>query len=124
MDADPKCKPELVDFDKLFFSVETGEEQYTSVASVLSTIAALRPCGCTAQMLCRRITDDHCAMQNLVAALELGSGKAFKTSITPTTISWRLKAIKDQPTNVGDKTLVLREFADNQANLFRVVRVG
>jgi hypothetical protein len=47
------------------------------------------------------------------AALELASGKSLPIISSPA-VSWRLKAIKDRPVQVGDQTLVLRFAADKR----------
>jgi hypothetical protein len=55
------------------------------------------------------------------AALEQASGKPLLL-ITPTSVSWRLKALVDAPVLVGERVLALRYAADKTKNggFFRV----
>lgn len=126
-DVDPACKPVPIDFAERFLSGETGEEQTTSVAAVLSTLRAFWPEGCTARDVSSRINQasDTAVLQNFVAALELASSRPFKEiGVTASSVTWRLKAIKDQPAAVDGKVLFLREFKQNDAFVFRVEEAG
>ena len=107
MDAHKSCPPQEVAFRSLFLAGETEDEQATSLATVLEVLRAEWPSGCTAKQVAThagQATDSAIAFKS---ALETAAGKAIKI-VTPTTVSWRLKAITDAPVRVGDRAMSLK----------------
>ena len=52
---------------------------------------------------------------NFKAALEQASGKAIR-DVSPTVLTWRLKALRDAPSDIDGKRLVLRYTADTSGH--------
>jgi hypothetical protein len=44
--------------------------------------------------------------------------------VTGTTVSWRLKAVKDAPVVVGDKVMVLRYTPDDHGGVYQVMQMA
>jgi hypothetical protein len=106
-DKPTACPPCCMRFQDLFLDGEIDEEQ----ASSLATVRTKWPHGCTAAEVA---TYAGGAYEDAVAfktAIEAASGKAVKV-VTPTILTWRLKALVDAPTQVGDLVLALRYFPD------------
>lgn len=108
---EPTSPPRRIRFRDLFLDGENDEEQASSRATVLDIIRTKWPQGCTAAEVAAYavgVCEDTIAFK---AAIEAASGKAVKV-VTPTVLTWRLKALVDAPTQVGDQILALRYFPD------------
>lgn len=106
-DQSKDCPPHPISFQTLFREGEAEEEQTSSLGTVLETVRSKWPSGFKASdVAIYAATADEGAFE-FKAALEQASGKALKV-ITPTSVTWRLKAIVDAPVTMGSKTMVLR----------------
>jgi hypothetical protein len=110
-----KPEPSAVDFKSMFLDSEDDEEQSSSLASVLDVLRSKWPKAALFQAsdVVRHClsTDFHynftSEATSFKADLELACGKSIAIVSAPV-ITWRLKAIIDQPAVVEGKTLVLR----------------
>ena len=106
-DANAGCPAERISFRGMFLAGEAEEEQTSSLNTVLEVLLAKWPSGFRAIDLASYIGSADEDAINLKAALEQASGKALKV-ITPTSVTWRLKAVVDAPVSVAGNTLALR----------------
>jgi hypothetical protein len=118
-DPHPICPPAPISFTDLFVSGEGGDEQASSLATVLHVLRTKWRAGCkAAEVAGYAVLTDEAATE-FRDAIEQASGKAMKM-ITATAVTWRLKAVADAPVVVGNDTLVLRYNPGNQGGTFLV----
>jgi hypothetical protein len=110
---DPDCQAVKVCFRELFLDGEQHEEQTSSLATVLDVLRAKYPVGFKAADLTQHLSYSDEASIELKAALEQASGKALPI-ITPTAVTWRLKAITDAPVLIDEHVLTLRYAPDDR----------
>jgi hypothetical protein len=111
----PACPPAAISFRTLFLAGEADEEQSSGLATVLDVLRTKWREGCKAAdvaMFAGQATQETIEFK---AALEQASGKPMPI-ITPTTITWRLKALKDAPVLIEGATLALRYVPDKAKN--------
>ncbi len=111
----PACPPAAISFRTLFLAGEADEEQSSGLATVLDVLRTKWREGCKAAdvaMFAGQATQETIEFK---AALEQASGKPMPI-ITPTTITWRLKALKDAPVLIEGATLALRYVPDRTKN--------
>ena len=108
------CPPQTFGFKALFLDGEIGEEQTSSLATVVEILH--RRWG-TETFQAREVAayagqaeTDAIAFK---AALELASGTPIKIISSPV-INWRLQAICDAPVTVGTQMLVLKYAKPNR----------
>jgi hypothetical protein len=127
----PKRPPVKISFRTMFLSGETDEEQTSSLATVLETLRGQAHADGTKWEDGFKASDvarfaGHATEEAIEfkAALEKASGKLLQT-ITPTTVSWRLKALADAPVILDAGTFALRYFPDKGKNgaMFAVGKV-
>ena len=109
-DGNADCQAAKVCFRELFLDGEQHEEQTSSLATVLDALRTQWPNGFKAADLTQYLSYATEAAIELKAALEQASGKALPI-ITPTAVTWRLKAITDAPVLVEKHVLTLRYVA-------------
>jgi hypothetical protein len=112
---DPACQAAKVCFRELFLDGEQHEEQTSSLATVLDALQTKWPHGFKAADLTQYLSYVDAASIELKAALEQASGKALPI-ITPTAVTWRLKAITDAPVLIGDNVWMLTYTPDKSKN--------
>jgi hypothetical protein len=115
---------EEIDFKKIFAESEADEEADSSLTFVLRELSQLWPNGFTsadvAAFLQSRAEDGD---RTLLVALEDAAGKAMRV-VSPHVVSWRLKAIKDNPVEVEEGALlVLRWRPGTHGGTFAVERI-
>jgi hypothetical protein len=125
MGAPETCPPAPMSFRTLLLEGEADEEQTSSLGTVLEALHGKW----SGQFKAAEVATyagaaDESAIE-FKAALEQASGKAIKI-VTPTVLTWRLKAIVDAPVMMNGKTLTLRYMADKSGNggTFSVVGDG
>jgi hypothetical protein len=120
-DPHPICPPTRISFKDIFLAGETDEEQTSALATVLDALLNRWPNGFKASDVSSYASQGEISAIEFKAALEQASGKPLLI-ITPTTVTWRLKALVDAPVLVGERVLVLRYVPDKSKNggLFRV----
>jgi hypothetical protein len=106
-DRNTDCQAAKVCFRELFLDGEQHEEQTSSLATVLDSLRTEWPNGFKAADLTKYLSYANEAAIELKAALEQASGKALPI-ITPTAVTWRLKAITDAPVLIDKQVLTLR----------------
>jgi hypothetical protein len=118
------CPPSRIRFRDLFLDGESDEEQASSLATVLEIIQTKWPDGCTAAEVATYAGGLYEAAAAFKAAIEAASGKAIKV-VTPTVLTWRIKALVDAPTQIGDQVLALRYLRDKtkHGGTFSVKRI-
>jgi hypothetical protein len=121
----PEPRPETVDFKKLFLDSEDDEEQSSSLASVLDVlhrkfskpdslfqasdvVSTIFPSGAYNFGGISFSGEQESQAAAFKAALEIACGNKSIPIISAPVINWRLKGIKDWPTKVEGKILVLR----------------
>ena len=116
-------KAEKVCFRELFLDGEQHEEQTSSLATVVDALRTKWPSGFKAADLTQYLANVDEASIELKAALEQASGKALPI-ITPSAVTWRLKAITDAPVLIVDDVWMLEYTADKAKNggTFAVVK--
>ncbi len=119
MDAHKTCKPAPISFRSLFVAGEADEEQTATLATVLHVMRAKWPDGCTASDVARYAGTAEEGAIAFKSALEQASGKAIKI-VTPTVITWRLKAVADAPVQADDEVIALRYVPDDHGGLYSV----
>ncbi len=119
IDTNPACPPVRVSFKTLFLSGEADEEQTSSLATVLDVIGTRWPYGCKAADVAAYASAPEVDAIAFKGALELASGKLLPI-LTPTAITWRLKALVDAPVLVGDAVSALRYTPDHHGGTFTV----
>ena len=110
-DEPTACPPRRIRFRDMFLDGEANEEQASSLATVLDIIRTKWPKGCTAAEVAAYAGGTYEDAVAFIAAIEAASGKAVKM-VTPTVLTWRLKALVDAPTQVGGQVLALRYVQD------------
>ena len=111
----PTCPPVAISFRSMFLAGEADEEQTSSLATVLDVLRDRWVNGFRAgdvALFAGQATDEAIEFK---AALEQASGKPLPI-ITPTAITWRLKALKDAPVLIEGATLALRYAPDKAKN--------
>jgi hypothetical protein len=114
-DRNTDCQAVQVCFRELFLDGEQHEEQTSSLATVLDALRSMWPIGFRAADLTQYLSSVNEASIELKAALEQASGKALPI-ITPTAVTWRLKAITDAPVLIGEDVWMLTYTADKSKN--------
>jgi hypothetical protein len=123
LDANPACPVAAVDFKTLFQDSESEDGEESSLVYLLRRFLLLWPNGTQAKNVAGHISREGEEEQELAAALVEASGKALR-SINSTTVTWRLRAIKDAPANVDGEILVLRHQHDHEGDWFRIEKIG
>lgn len=125
MDLRPNCQPTSVRFRALFQAGEVEEEQTSALATVLDVLRNRWPDGCKGSEVAVYAGAADDGAIEFKSALEQASGKAIKV-VTPTTMTWRLKAITDAPVLVADRIVALHYMPDRSGNGgdFQVKEVG
>jgi hypothetical protein len=120
-DPHPTCPATKISFKEIFLAGEADEEQTSSLAVVLDLLRSRWPNGFKANDVSSYASQSEIGAMEFRAALEQASGKPLLL-ITPTSVSWKLKALVDAPVLVGDRVLALRRTADKTKNggFFRV----
>jgi hypothetical protein len=106
-------------FRTLFQSGEAGEEQSSSLSTVLDVLRHQWPTGFRASDVATFAGQASEEAIEFKVALESASGKPLMV-LTATTVAWRLKALADAPVMVGDEVLVLRYYPGDKAGSFAV----
>ena len=124
-DKHPTCPATKISFKEMFLAGEKDEEQTSSLATVLDLLKNKWLYGFKASDVSSYAGQADMGAIEFKAALEQASGKMLPI-ITPTAVSWRLKALVDAPVLVGERVLVLRYAADKSKNdaLFPVETVS
>lgn len=122
VDDPPACPPTTISFRELFLDGEADEEQTSSLATVLDVLRSMWPNGFKASDVALFAGQASEGAVEFKAALEQASGKPLPV-ITATTVSWRLKGLKDAPVMIGDDTLTLRYQPDKEGGAFTVTPV-
>jgi hypothetical protein len=113
------CPPKRISFRAKFLEGEADEEQTSNLAIVLDVMHNTWPRGSKASDVATFAGEASEGAIEFKAALEAASGRPLPI-ITATTVSWRLKALKDAPVMVGDDLLVLRYEPGKQGGMFVV----
>jgi hypothetical protein len=111
----PACPPAAISFRSMFLDAEADEEQTSSLATVIDVLRDRWAAGfgsADVALFAGQATQEAIEFK---AALEQASGKPMPI-ITPTTITWRLKALKDAPVLIEGATLALRYVPDKAKN--------
>jgi hypothetical protein len=111
IDRNAISPPAIVSFRKLFLDGEQHEEQTSSLATVLDTLRMKWPAGFKASDLASYLGAADSEAIEVKGALEQASGKLLPI-LTPTAVTWRLKALADAPVLIGDKVWALRYVPD------------
>jgi hypothetical protein len=122
VDHSPDCPPSEISFRSLLLGAEGEEEQSSSLATVLDVLRCKWPSGFMASDVAAFAALANPAAIEFMAALESASQKAIKV-VTATTISWRLKALRDTPVPLAGGVYVLRYDAGHQGGWFVVRRL-
>jgi hypothetical protein len=125
IDPNVGCPATEISFKKLFLDGEQHEEQTSSLATVLDTLRTKWPSGFKASDLAFYLGATDTESIELKGALEQASGKSLPI-LTPTAVTWRLKALVDAPVLIGDHVWVLKYAASGSGNggEFTIRRVG
>jgi hypothetical protein len=125
IDPNVGCSATEISFKKLFLDGEQHEEQTSSLATVLDTLRTKWPSGFKASDLAFYLGATDTESVELKGALEQASGKSLPI-LTPTAVTWRLKALVDAPVLIGDHVWVLKYAASGSGNggEFTIRRVG
>jgi hypothetical protein len=117
--CDSSCPPGPIEFREMFLQGEAEDLQTNSLMTALDTFRQHWPDGAYARNVAAYLqrTDEEPA--ELRAALEAASGKAMR-NLSPTSVSWRLKAIAGAPVKIGDKVVTLRYVGDHEGGKFTV----
>jgi hypothetical protein len=109
-----------VEFRKEFLDGEAEDEQVNAIENVLDSLKRrYGPASFQGRQVANYAGGDDPEAISFKASLEMAANKALPVISAPA-ITWRLKAIKDRPVKVGDKTLVLRFMPDHEGGSFRV----
>ena len=122
IDRRPDCPPSVISCRSLFLVAEGDEEQSSSLATVLDVLRTKWPDGCMASDVAAFAGLAEEAAVEFKAALETAAQKAIKV-ITATTITWRLKALRDAPVQLTGGIYVLRYDAAHQGGSFVVKKL-
>jgi hypothetical protein len=106
---------EPIRFRDMFLAGEAEDEAACSRATVLGEIRSRWPNGASANEMASYFGAHE--GNPVWLAIEAATGKAVKV-MSPTVLTWRLKALIDAPTPVGSEVLVLRYLPANQAGTF------
>jgi hypothetical protein len=106
---------ESVSFRAMLQAGETGDEQTGALATVLQVLAERWPAGFKAAEASFFAGAASETSVEFKTALEQASGKAIKV-VTPTIITWRLKAIADAPVEIDGRVVALRYMPDANGN--------
>ena len=123
-----------ISFREIFLEGEADDEQSDALATVLSTLRKKWPDGFKSSEVSAFIKAADVSVfadeadqdeTEFKAALEQTSGKAMR-DVSPTALTWRLKALRDAPRDIDGKRLVLRYTADTSRHGgdFRVEEIG
>jgi hypothetical protein len=107
VDTSTKALPTKISFQSMLNAFEADEEQSSALSTVLDTLNTRWAKGFKAAEIVGFVAGANDEAINFKAALELAAGKPLPV-VTATTINWRLQALVDAPTRVGDSVLVLR----------------
>jgi hypothetical protein len=113
------CPPVEVSFREMFKAGESVDEQGSSLATILETLARRWPSGCKAAELVPYVgaaSDEGVALRG---AIEAATSKAMP-SVSSVSLAWRLKSLTDAPVNIDGRTLVLRYMAGHEGGSFVV----
>jgi hypothetical protein len=111
--------PRPISFRTLFLDGEADEEQTNSLCIVLSLLRAKWPAGGLARDIAAYAGLAEEGAIEFKAALEQASGKAIKV-VTPTVVTWRLKALADAPVLMAGTVFALRYLTDDHGGTFTV----
>ena len=115
MDALAACAPQTVSFRAMLQEGEAEGEESAALATVLDVLRTRWPRGFKAIDVSSYAGASDEASIEFRCALEQASGKEIKT-ITPTVLTWRLKAIADSPVAIGGRVVALRYMPDAGRN--------
>jgi hypothetical protein len=115
--------PSAINFRTIILSAEADEEHTGSLATVLEVILNKWPNGCQASDIAAFAGLADVAAIEFKAALEAASEKAIKV-VTATTVTWRLKALRDGPVQLSHGVYVLRFLPNHQGGTWKVEKIN
>ncbi len=118
-----RVPPSEISFRDAFLDAEEEDEENSGLSLVIETIRSKWPNGVSSRDLTAFTGDATLESVAFKCAIEQASGKSIQV-ISPTILTWRLKAVVDAPVNVNGAALVLRYVADHEGGKFMVKGAG